>query len=126
AEEAKKPEREKITENLIRLNDTLPKVTELATKEKALSDSKKEHNVLQLKLNETVDQSTGEIEKVTLYKNNVAELEKQLIPYDEKVDLLTSTTEKCRVVDEFIAMNEQASTLEKEKIQHELAYVSSR
>ena len=69
AEEAKKPEREKITESLIRLNDTLPMVTELASKEKALSVSKKEQNVIQLKLNETAEKSTVEIEKVTLYKN---------------------------------------------------------
>ncbi|QUW22773.1 SMC family ATPase [Sporosarcina sp. Marseille-Q4063] len=126
AEEAKKPEREKITESLFRLNETLPKVTELASKEKALSVSKKEHNVIQLKLNETAEKSTGEVEKVTLYKNSVEELEKQLIPYDEKVDLLASTTEKCRVVDEFIAMKQQVSTLEKEKRQHEVAYESYR
>ncbi len=126
AEEAKKPEREKITESLIRLNDTLPKVTELASKEKALSVSKKEHDIIQLKLNETVEKATSEIEKVTQYKNSVEELEKKLITYDEKVDLLTSTTEKCRVIDEFIALKEQASKLEKEKSQHEVSYEAYR
>ena len=40
-EEAKKPEREKITESLIRLNDTLPKVAELAAKKEALVAIKK-------------------------------------------------------------------------------------
>ena len=125
-EEAKKPEREKITESLIRLNDTLPKVKELASKKEALSISKIEQHKIQHTLTETTEKSTSETKIVTVLKSNIEELEKRLIPYDDKVDLLTSTTEKCRVVDEFIAMKERVSKLEKEKSHQEIAYQSYR
>ena len=123
-EEAKKPEREKITESLIRLNDTLPKVKELASKKEALSISKNEQHKIQHTLTETTEKSTSETKIVTVLKSNIEELEKRLIPYDDKVDLLTSTTEKCRVVNEFISMRERVSKLEKEKSHHEIAYKS--
>ncbi len=123
-EEAKKPEREKITESLIRLNDTLPKVKELASKKEALSTSKIEQHKIQHTLTETTEKSTSETKIVTVLKSNIEELEKRLIPYDDKVDLLTNTTEKCRVVNEFIAMRERVFKLEKEKSHHEIAYKS--
>ena len=125
-EEAKKPEREKITESLIRLNDTLPKVKELATKKEAVSISKIEQHKIQHTLTETTERSTSETKIVTVLKNNIEEFENRLIPYDDKVDLLTSTTEKCRVVNEFTAIKERVSKLEKEKTHQEIAYQSYR
>ena len=73
-EEAKKPEREKLMESLIRLNDSLPTVSELASKKEALIIMKKELAALQIKLNETVEKSTIETEKSTGYKKEIEQL----------------------------------------------------
>ena len=52
-EEARKEEREKMTESLIRLKDFLPAVSSLASKEAALDLMKKENNVLEQELGKT-------------------------------------------------------------------------
>ena len=77
-EEEKQPEREKLTESLIRLTDSLPLVSELASKKEALAVINNELNLLQIKLNETVVKSTIETEKVTSLKTEIDELEKKL------------------------------------------------
>ena len=53
-EEARKEEREKMTESLIRLKDFLPAVSSLASKEAALDLMKRENNVLEQELGKTV------------------------------------------------------------------------
>ena len=124
AEEERKPEREKNTEQLIRLNDMLPKVAELASKEQALVHHKAEHQAIQLKLNETTEKTTREIQKGAEYKNTVEELERKLIPYDEKVDLLTQVSEKCRIVKEYMTINDRAVILEKAQTEREVTYTA--
>lgn len=123
-EEAKKPEREKLMESLIRLNDSLPTVSELASKKEALIIMKNELAALQIKVNETVENSTVETEKGNAYKQEIEQLEKELTSFDERVELLATTTEKCRIVAEFIGLKGQTAAFEKEKTKYELIYVN--
>lgn len=125
-EKAKKHEREGITEQLIRLHDALPKVAELATQKNALLTRKKEYSVMEAKLNDTNDKTIIETTKVTEFKNKLEELEKKVLPLDEKVDLLAVLTEKSRIVTEFILLKEKAERLEKSQKSLEVSYVSQR
>ena len=124
AEEAKKPEREKITERLIRLNDSLPKVAELASKKEALTKMQKELSKLELTLKDTIENSAIETEKVTSTKNEIEQLDNKLSSFDEKVERLTNTIEKCRIVDEYLVLIRRALAFVEEKNKHELAYVA--
>ncbi|MCZ2259675.1 AAA family ATPase [Sporosarcina sp. G11-34] len=125
-EEEKQPEREKLTESLIRLTDSLPLVSELASKKEALAIISNELNSLQIKLNETVVKSTIETEKVTSLKVEIDELEKRLTLFDEQVELLTTTIDKSRVVDEFVLLKTQTAAFEQEKIKHETIYLHDK
>ena len=125
-EEEKQTEREKLTESLIRLNDSLPLVSELASKKEELAIITSELNSFQMKLNETIVKSDVETEKVTLFKAEIDQLEKQLTLFDERVELLTTTTEKSRVVDEFVLLKAQTAAFEQEKIKHEITYVRDK
>ena len=125
-EEEKQPEREKITESLIRLNDSLPLVSELESKKEALAIINSELNSLQIKLNETIAKSDVELEKVTVYKAEIDQLEKKLTLFDEQVEHLATTTEKSRIVDEYVLLKAQTATFEQEKTKHEITYVRDK
>ena len=125
-EEAKKPEREKITERLIRLNDSLPVVSELAAKKDALVAMKKELAAHQFNLDEITAKLAVETERGTSYKNKIEEMENALISFDDKVELLATTSEKSRIVDEFIALKGQAITLEREQEKQEITYTQTK
>lgn len=125
-EEDKKPEREKLTEKLIRLNDSLPTVSELATKKETLTVMKKEMAAHQLKLDEIVGKLAVEIERGTSYKNEIEEMEKVLISFDDKVESLTETIEKSRIVDEFIGLKGQTAAFEREQEKHEITYAQKK
>jgi len=125
-EEEKQPEREKLTESLIRLTDALPLVSELASKKEALAVINNELNLLQIKLNETVVKSTIETEKVTSLKTEIDELEKKLTIFDEQVERLTTTIDKSRVVDEFVLLKAQTASFEQEKTKHETIYLHDK
>ena len=112
AEEERKVDREQLTENLIRLKDHLPAVSELASKEAMLDLMKKEIGTLNAKLVETVEETIEETEKLDALKIGIDNLEEQLTPFDERVDLLNETNEKCKVLDEFIGMQKRATTFE--------------
>lgn len=103
AEEAKQPELEQVKEQLIRLQDALPKVKDLATKqeERTQLTTKLETNEAQLK--NLATQHLGE----TAEKKKMAKLveagEQAILSLDEKVDLLRTITEKCKVIDDYLA-----------------------
>lgn len=125
-EEEKQPEREKITESLIRLNDSLPLVSELESKKEALAIINGELNSLKIKLNETVKKADVETETVTLLKAEIEQLDKKLTIFDEQVELLTKTTENSRIVDEYVLLKVQTVRFEEEKTKHEITYVHDK
>ncbi|WP_342505493.1 SMC family ATPase [Sporosarcina sp. FSL K6-2383] len=121
-EEKKKPEREKLAEGLIRLQDALPQVAMLASKKEILATLKKEWEMRQVTLQATTEKSALEIDKVDVYKNQIEQLEKKLTVLDDRVELLTVTTEKCRLVDEFMALATQLTTFDNERNKQEILY----
>lgn len=125
-EEGKKPEREKVAESLMRLQDALPQVAALASKKEALATLNKEWQTRQATLQVTTEKSAIEIEKVTVFKNQMEQLEKRLIVFDDQVELLAATTEKCRIVDEFMGLAAQTASFADERNKQELLYVASK
>lgn len=125
-EEDKKPEREKITERLIRLNDSLPIVSELAVKKEALVAMKKELVADQVNLEAIIEKLAVETERGTSYKIEIEEMEKMLISFDDKVEWLTATIEKSRIADEFIALKGQATAFSLEQEKQEITYTQTK
>lgn len=125
-EEGKKPEREKLAESLMRLHDALPQVAALASKKVALATLKKEWQTRQITLQATTEKSAIEIEKVNAFKKQMEQLDKKLIVFDDQVELLAATTEKCRIVDEFIGLAAQMDTFSVERNKQEILYVESK
>lgn len=125
-EEARKADREKLTESLIRLKDFLPAVSSLASKETALDRMKKENNHLEIELGKIVrmtDEETKNLEKVKL---EIEMFEVGQGPYDERIDQLSETIEKCKLLDEFIAIQNRMRILEKGKNDNEARYEKSK
>ena len=114
-EEARKAEREKMTESLIRLNDFLPAVSSLASKEAALDLMKKENNLLEKELGKTVGKTDEETKKLEKLKLEIETFEVGLVPYDERIDQLNETNEKCKLLDEFIAIQNRIKRIGKRK-----------
>ena len=125
-EEGKKPEREKFAESLMRLHDALPQVAALASKKETLATLKKEWQTRQATLQLTTEKSAIEKEKMTAFINQMEQLEKQLIVFDDQVELLATTTEKCRIVDEFIGLAAQMAIFDNERNKQEILYVDSK
>lgn len=125
-EEGKKPEREKVAESLMRLRDALPQVAALASKKEALGTLKKEWQTRQVTLQATIEKSAIETEKVTAFKNQMEQLEQKLIVFDDQVELLAATTEKCRIVDEFIGLAAQMAVFDNKRNKQEILYVESK
>lgn len=125
-EEQRKSEREKITERLIRLNDSLPIVSELAAKKESLVAMKKELAAYQLNLEEITRKMAGETARGTSYKTEIEEMEKSLISFDDKVERLTATIEKSRIADEFIALKGRATAFLLEQEKQEITYTQTK
>jgi DNA repair protein SbcC/Rad50 len=121
-EEARKVDREKMTESLIRLTDFLPAVSSLASKEAALDLMKKKNNVLEQELGKTTGTTDEEINKVEKLKLEIETFEVGLVLYDERIDQLNVTNEKCKILDEFISIQNRISVLGKGKNDNEAHY----
>lgn len=121
-EEGRKMEREKLTESLIRLNDYLPAVASLAAKETALDVLKKENTRLEKELATLAAKTEEENGKLESLKLEIGNFEKKLVMYDERIDQLSEVNEKCKVLDEFIDIQNRMNVLGKEKCVQETSY----
>lgn len=125
-EEERKDDREKLTESLIRLKDFLPAVSSLASKETALDLMKKENNHLEKELGKTVEMTDEETKQFEKMKLKIEMFEVGLVPYDELIDQLNETNEKCKVLDEFMVIQNRMSVLKKGKQDNEARYEKSK
>nr|WP_222439316.1 SMC family ATPase [Sporosarcina sp. BP05] len=121
-EEARKEEREKMTESLIRLKDFLPAVSSLASKEAALDLMKREINVLEQELGKIAGKTDEETSKLEKLKLKIETFEVGIAPYDERIDQLNETNEKCKILDEFISIQSRLNVLGKGKYDNEMHY----
>jgi DNA repair protein SbcC/Rad50 len=122
AEEGRKVEREKIAEVLMRLNDYLPAVSSLASKKATLDLMKKEINFMEKDFSITVKKTDEETKRLDSVKLEIDAFEGKLASYDERIDELNVTNEKCKVLDEHIVIRNRITALEKEKIANEVSY----
>jgi len=125
-EEARKDDREKLTESLIRLKDFLPAVSSLASKKTALDLIKKENIHLGIELEKTVRMADEETKKLEKMKLEIEMVEVGQVPYDERIDQLNETIEKCKLLDEFIAIQNRIHVLEKGKNDNAALYEKSK
>ncbi len=121
-EEGRKVERENIAETLMRLNDHLPAVSSLASKQEALNLLKKEIIFMEKDFSITVAKTDEETKKLDSVKLEIDVYEGKLVSYDESIDDLTITNEKCKVLDEHNVIRNRIVVLEKEKNDNELSY----
>ncbi len=125
-EEGRQEEREQLTESLIRLKDHLPAVSSVASTEATLELLKKEMIYLDKELVRTAGTTIVETEKVETLKSTIDLFEGRLVSYDERFDLLNETTDKCKVLDEFVGIQQRIGLLEKEKVAEEMRYENAK
>ncbi len=125
-EEGKQLEREKITESLIRFNDSLPLVSELESKKEEIIIIKEKLNTLNINLEEIVKQADTETELLTLIKVKITKLDKEFTLFDEKIDLLSKATENSRIVDEYVLLKTQTTQFQEEKAKQEIIYMKNK
>lgn len=121
-EENKQEIREKISESLVRLNDFLPVVKDMTSKESELKVKEKEVVKLSTNVKEIEQQVNDKNEILTALKLDIERLENYLIPYDDKLQKLSELNEQCRVLKEFLAIQQSMKTLETETLEKEQHY----
>ncbi len=125
-EESKKREREQLTESLIRLNDSLPTVEELAAKKEMIATLETKTGELQELLNTAIVTAEDENQKVLAYQKEIDELEEKLLPLDNLVEELNRTIEQSRIVEEYLLNRQQVATFEKAQSAQLLTYETNK
>lgn len=121
-EENKQEIREKLSESLVRLNDFLPIVKDMTSKESELKVMENEVDKLLANVKEIEEQVNSKNEAVTALKLDMDRLENQLIPFDDKLQKLSELNEQCRVLKEFLSIQQSMKTQETETLDKERHY----
>ncbi|WP_342542353.1 SMC family ATPase [Paenisporosarcina sp. FSL H8-0542] len=121
-EENKQEIREKLSESLVRLYDFLPIVKDMTSKESELKVMENEVDKLSVNVKEIEEQINSKNEAVTAIKLDMDRLENQLIPFDDKLQKLSELNEQCRVLKEFLSIQQSMKTLETETLDKETRY----
>ena len=121
-EENKQEIREKLSESLVRLNDFLPIVKDMTSKESELKVLEREVSKLTANLQAIEQQVIAKNEGVTVLKLDMERLDNQLIPFDEKLQQLSELIEQCRVLKEFLTIQQSMHVLEAETHEKERQY----
>mgnify|MGYP006315202745 FL=1 len=121
-QENKHIEREKLSESLVRLNDFLPIVKDMTLKESELKLLEREVVKLSANLQTIEQQVIAKNDSVTALKLDLDRLDNQLIPFDDKFQELSELNEKCRVLKEFLSIQQSMRALEAETLEKEQHY----
>lgn len=106
-EEEKQPAFENLKAQLIRLQDALPKVKDLTAQKEKLTILTQKTASLEQQLKEFSRQlREGEEDRQKLTKE-IADKEEAVLSLDEQVDLLNVSHEKCKLIEEYIALEKQ-------------------
>lgn len=119
-EETKQEVREKLSEALIRLNDFLPIVKDMTSKESEIKVLENQVTKLTADMKAIEQQAIAENESVTALKQKMDTLDNQLVSFDDNLQELNSLNEQYRVLKEFLTIQQsiqvqKAETLEKEQ-----------
>ncbi|MDX1806893.1 MAG: SMC family ATPase [Paenisporosarcina sp.] len=123
-EENKQEIREKLSESLVRLNDFLPVVKDMTSRESELKSLNREAAKLTVNLQAIEQQVIAKNESVTLLKQDMDRLDLQLIPFDDKWQRLSVLNEQCRVLKEFLAIHQSMQALEAETLEKQVQFDS--
>jgi exonuclease SbcC len=121
-EENKQEIREKVSESLVRLNDFLPIVKDMTLKESELKVLEREVSKLSVNLQALEQQVIVKNESATVLKLDMERLDNQLIPFDDKLQQLSELNEQCRVLKEFLTIQQSMHVLKAETHEKEQQY----
>lgn len=121
-EEEKQPALESLKAQLIRLQDALPKVKNLTAKKEQLTSLTQTAIASEKKLKELSRQLEEEKKSVQKLTQEIANKEEAILSLDEQVDLLNSIHEKCKLIEEYIALEKQVKTYRTKEEQQQKVY----
>ncbi|MEK3933800.1 SMC family ATPase [Sporosarcina sp. FSL W7-1349] len=124
AEESRNPERQQLTERLIRLKDHLPTVMNLASKKEELQQIEQRIAALNVALSTVTERVANGVEQVGQRKTEIGLLDRQLLPYDEKLDQLNDVNEKVKWMEDIQKLQQQIQSQEAEMADKKLAFES--
>ena len=75
-----------------------------------------------MKLTQTIENTAAQTDIVSNLKLEVEHLEEKLTSFDDQIELLSITNDKCRIVNEFISLRKQVSIFVDEKQNTEIQY----
>ncbi|WP_075618756.1 AAA family ATPase [Paenisporosarcina indica] len=121
-EEKKLPQREQVTATLIRLNDFLPIVKEMDTKESELKTVQTQLGELKSNFMLIERQVTVGNESLHVLKQEIDQLDQRLVVFDEHVQTLADLNDQCRVLNEFLAIQQAFREQEAETLNEKLKF----
>lgn len=121
-EEKKLPQREQLAATLIRLSDFLPIVKELDTKEFELKAVQTQVVELNSSFQLIDRQVTTGNESLQELKQEIDQLENRLVMFDEHVQTLADLNDQCRVLKEFLTIQQALHVQESDVINNERKY----
>ncbi|MFC6040832.1 AAA family ATPase [Paenisporosarcina macmurdoensis] len=121
-EENKQEIREKLSESLVRLNDFLPIVKDMTSRESELKVLEREVVKLTANVQAIEQQVIAKNVSANLLKQDMDRLDLQLIPFDDKLQRLSELNEQCRVLNEFLAIHQSMQALEAETLEKQVQF----
>ncbi|MFS0574785.1 SMC family ATPase [Sporosarcina sp. 179-K 3D1 HS] len=121
-EESRNPERLQLTEQLIRLKDYLPTITDLAAKKAELQQMEQGISSLEMALSHVNEQYAGKGEQIEKLKAEIVAIESRLLPYDGQLDRLNETNEKVKWMVEVQNIERQIQSLDAELADKKIRY----
>ena len=125
-EDGKKPKRERLTEQLYKLNSYLPAVSDLSARRNSIDVLKEQISIAVKNVEKTKSIASVQIEKVESLSKEEEILEVKVSSLDDKSDLLISLKEKLKIVKEFNAMRTEISMIERDSASKKAAFVNQK
>lgn len=125
-EKANQPKLEQLKEQLIRLQDALPKVRDLAAKRGELADLTKKSLFNETELTTLMEQLATEHKKIEKLTKEIEEKEQATLSLDEQMVQLTNMNEKNKLINEYLAVQKQTKGYAEKAQQHEQYYKTAQ
>jgi exonuclease SbcC len=125
-EDGKKSERERLTEQLYKLNSFLPAVSDLSSRRNSIDVLKEQISIAVKNVEKTRNLTLEQTEKVEILSKREEILEVKGSSLDDKSELLISLKEKLLIVKEFNALRTEISVVELEAASKKAAYVNQK
>ncbi|MCG7344505.1 SMC family ATPase [Sporosarcina sp. ACRSL] len=114
-EEGKEQERGKIAEQLIRLRDHLPAVSDLAAKEANVQKLKEKIGKLEGEFRAVTEKEKVEKKKLADLNVNIEKIEQAITPYDKLIEQLNTIRTHYKVVRDYEKLKKESAVLKEQK-----------